>query len=246
MPEHRIEKSSSHEEDILDLEPEAPVEPHPALSRPQRDPALAAQAKKPLPCPKCGYDLRGLRGRVCPECGATLNPSKLAASRDPRSGVEQSEWFDRSAVTWGVIGLVMGLSVYAISAGATVGPLVFAIDFVATVAIGWAVFLFCSLVWIGFDQPLRMTMVQLTGAYGFYAGVYALAETIPYLGWVVQLFAFVCLLGLLAKLLDIEWKDALVIAIGSSIIKWMMVLWLISQLVAASGSGPAGAPGGTP
>lgn len=25
-----------------------------------------------VPCPGCGYDLRGLGGRICPECGAAL------------------------------------------------------------------------------------------------------------------------------------------------------------------------------
>ena len=31
----------------------------------------------PWQCPKCGYDLRGLDGGVCPECGESIaEPSK--------------------------------------------------------------------------------------------------------------------------------------------------------------------------
>ena len=238
MPEHRIERSSPGEEDILGLETEEPAVPHPALARPPRDPALAAAARKPLPCTKCGYDLRGLRGGVCPECGTAVKPTPLAGAQRFQTGVSQSSWLDRSALIWGGIGLAIGLGVYAVLFDPIAGPLVFAVDFVATVVIGWAVFLICSMLWIGFDQPLRMTVVQLTGAYGFYAGLGSIAESTPYLGWVIQLIAFVCLLGLLAKLLDIEWRDALILAMASSILKWMLVLWLIRELINSTSGTP--------
>ena len=37
---------------------------------------------KPWQCPKCRYDLRGLDGGVCPECGHELKPSNAAGVVD--------------------------------------------------------------------------------------------------------------------------------------------------------------------
>ena len=37
-------------------------------------------ADLPLPCPHCGYDLRGNVGGVCPECGRAFDPAKLVAA----------------------------------------------------------------------------------------------------------------------------------------------------------------------
>lgn len=41
-------------------------------------------------CEKCGYNLRGLNQRVCPECGATFKPNQHAASQLP--------WKQREAI----------------------------------------------------------------------------------------------------------------------------------------------------
>ena len=37
---------------------------------------------KPWQCPKCRYDLRGLDGGVCPECGHELKPSNAEGVAD--------------------------------------------------------------------------------------------------------------------------------------------------------------------
>lgn len=226
MPEHRIERSSSDDE-ILGLEPEVERAPHPALSR-APDPSMAGDAAKPKPCVGCGYDLRGLTRAVCPECGRKIAVGRAAAAAVP----SQSTWFDKKAVVLGVLGLAVGLIVTMAQYGALRGGLAFGIDFVITIAIGWGVFIACSIAWIGFDQPLRMTAVQLTGAYGAYAGAATLASLVPYMGWIVQLLAWVGLVVLLADLLDIEVKDSLIIALISAIIKIVLVSWVIGMLLA--------------
>ena len=40
------------------------------------------QRAKPWQCPKCRYDLRGLDGGVCPECGHELKPSNAEGVAD--------------------------------------------------------------------------------------------------------------------------------------------------------------------
>ena len=32
----------------------------------------ASQRRGPLPCHKCGYDITGVEGKTCPECGANI------------------------------------------------------------------------------------------------------------------------------------------------------------------------------
>jgi hypothetical protein len=38
-------------------------------------------AQQDVPCPACGYNLRGLLRPRCPECGAEINPRLLTRSR---------------------------------------------------------------------------------------------------------------------------------------------------------------------
>lgn len=33
-------------------------------------------------CPRCGYNLRGMNGEACPECGVTVDPSAILGRRD--------------------------------------------------------------------------------------------------------------------------------------------------------------------
>lgn len=226
MPEHRIDRSSGEDDDILELAPEEPAEPHPALSRrpPEADPRGAAK-----PCPGCGYDIRGLRSGVCPECGRSLDraPGSVLATVSTRSS-----WLDTKALVYAGVGLLAGAVTYAIAEDPLLGPLAFGVDFVATVIIGWVVFLVCSMMWIGFDQPLRMTVVQLIGAYGGYAGVSAVLGYIPFFGFFAFIISAIVLIGLLGDLLDIEYKDAFVIALISGVAKWLVHMWVFTILLA--------------
>jgi len=44
----------------------------------------------PLPCPACGYDLRGNASGTCPECGEAFDPARLAEAQIP--------WQDRHEI----------------------------------------------------------------------------------------------------------------------------------------------------
>ncbi len=59
-------------------------------------------------CPRCGYNLRGLVGAECPECGLGLSLARL------RARVEHAEWREsrlpRDPITTaGLIGSILGL-----------------------------------------------------------------------------------------------------------------------------------------
>ncbi|MDY7108712.1 MAG: hypothetical protein SYC29_08750 [Planctomycetota bacterium] len=66
------------------------------MSEAPHDDELVRQylAKRSVPCPKCGYDLRGLTGTKCPECGLELRLSML----QPRPS--RVEWMSGAAGLW--------------------------------------------------------------------------------------------------------------------------------------------------
>ena len=57
------------------------------------------------PCPGCGYDLRGVEGGVCPECGAAL---RLALAGEARS---------RGGYVAGIVVSAMALGLYTTMLG---------------------------------------------------------------------------------------------------------------------------------
>lgn len=210
--------SGAADSGIFELAPEEAPKPVERF----RPPSQVREEAKPLPCPQCRYDLRGLRSDVCPECGLKLTYGARRKAEDLRAGVKEHSWVDRKAVVLALIGLAVSAAVMW-SQFEAVGLVVFAIDFAATLVIGWVVFLVCSMLWIGFDQHLRTTMVQTIGAFGFYAGVMALLRLMPVPGLIVWLIGAAVLTHLLSDLLEIELQDAAIIAVVTGILRG--VLW---------------------
>lgn len=210
---------------IYELAPEEPVKPAERWVPPQQ----AKLDAKPLPCPECGYDLRGLRDDTCPECGLKLTYGVMRRAQDARSGVRPPSGIDKKSIIMAVIGLTLSAAIGWLSNGST-GFLSLGADFVLTVAIGWVVFFVSSIAWIGFDQPLRTTLLQTIGAFGMFAGIWAVMTLIPVPGLVRSVIGFLILTALLADALDIDYQDAGIIAIVVSVMKfalWMSMLALL-------------------
>lgn len=213
---------TNDEAGLFDLAPEEPAKPVQRWVAPSQ----AAANAKPLPCPKCRYDLRGLRSDVCPECGLNLTHRARRDAQNLRDGINPRAWFDRKAFIMAVLGLATSAAVWGTVDGVD-GLIVFGIDFAFSVVVGWLVFIACSMLWIGFDQPLRTTLVQTIGAYGGFVGVWALLSLLPVPMLVLSVIGFLILLGMLADALDIEYQDAGIIAIIVSALRfgfWVTVV----------------------
>ena len=218
-----MSESQTGDSGLYELAPEEPVKPAERWVPPKQ----AKEDAKPLPCPQCRYDLRGLRSDICPECGLKLTYGARRRAQDLREGKKSDAWFDRKAVVMALIGLAVSALVMWFRAGAT-GLVVFGIDFVFTVVVGWLVFFVCSIVWIGFDQPLRTTVLQTIGAFGFFAGVAVLLNLVPLPGLITSLIAFAVLAGVLSDLLELDFQDAAIIALFVTVFRiafWATVLF---------------------
>lgn len=212
--------------DLYELAPEEPAKPVKRWVSPQQ----ATQDAKPLPCPRCRYDLRGLRADRCPECGLQLTSRARRDAQSLREGARAGSWLDRKAIIMAMIGLAVSAGVWYWRAGAT-GLAIFGIDFGLTVVLGWVVFFACSVLWIGFDQPLRTTLVQTVGAFGFFAGLMAVLDLIPMPGLIAMVLGFLILAGLLSDMLDIDFQDAAIIAVGVSLVKIGIGIAVIAGLL---------------
>jgi hypothetical protein len=201
----------------------APEEPGPQPERPHTRQLYQAQIKRPPTCPKCGYDMRGTHSTICPECGLRLNSP---AAQRARQSVFRDVY--KEPLTYLAVGLAISLGVAALQGGA--GNIVATVvGFGATIVIGWIVFIFLSVLWIGFDQPLGTTIVQLAGAY---AGAFAASSIlsligIPLIGVVIPLLVLV---GLMSQLLDIDLQDAFATAILSWIAIIVFMIFVVSAI----------------
>ncbi|HBS29102.1 MAG TPA: hypothetical protein DEB06_06545 [Phycisphaerales bacterium] len=73
-------------------------------------------------------------------------------------------------------------------------------------------FYICSWLWIGFDAPFWLTAVRLAAVFAVADCVRLIVEPIPllFIPWLISLGVYI---GMLAKLLDIEWQEAAVVAL---------------------------------
>ena len=212
---------------IFELAPEEVVKP---VKR-WISPGEVAKQEKTLLCPECSYDLRGLRSDRCPECGKMLTQSAVRQAENKRDGVKDSNWFDGRALSLAAVGLATGGTVWWFAYGG-LGIPAFGAYFLFTVVIGWLTFFGCSVMWIGFDQPLRKTVVQTVGAFGVYAGVAAAFALLPVPGIVGFFVSAVVLIWMLSELLDIDFQDAAMIALLVGAMKTVFYMWVLAAFLA--------------
>jgi len=98
------------------------------------------------------------------------------------------------------------------------------------VVIGLVIFFLCSLGWIGFDAPLPLMVLQVGAAYAVFDLVNTLLAGLFMFGIWGMLAAVLCYALILAHYLDIEYVDAVIVAI-ISLAAQIMIAFTIAPLL---------------
>lgn len=147
----------------------------------------AAEPAPPVPCWKCGYDLRGLRSQTCPECGelqATLytqgqGPVQMLRPKGMREQRRAAwmVWFGlkddlAAAVLVRPLVLLVGASlviaaamlwtVLATGVGLSAAVLASGLGVLVAIPIGGVLHYLAAQVWDGVDAPLRYLVLQVS------------------------------------------------------------------------------------
>lgn len=181
--------------------PATPAEPE-RLSRPSR-----MRFAVPAKCPRCSYDLKGVKSERCPECGELITPAAMRRlySERARREVYVKSYVIPAALLF--IGLAVWVPVYVMQFGVEVLPFMIGIR-VAGLILGLAAYFFACLIWMGFDAPWHLTTLRLLGIQNFAMAVNTVLMSMG-LGLVVGWAAWVVVTyGLLISLMDMDASDA--------------------------------------
>jgi hypothetical protein len=169
----------------------------------------------------------GLKSDHCPECGGKL-PSSLSIVRKADAKAALRNEYKSAAITtaiaWAVIGVLVGV------AGGPMAVLGYYVFCAVMVGTGFAAFMICSMLWIGFDQPLGVTVLRLAAIYAIVDAVLLGFEMIPGVGaftllaWLLALSLYV---GLMTKWLDLDTKDAVAVALATQFVRIGVAMLLL-------------------
>ncbi len=116
-------------------------------------------------CPGCGYSLRGLRGRTCPECGSAIprrGSRAEAIAIEQRQARDFASWEYRRPALYLLVGL-LGTIVHGLSQSNTTILVSFPLGLVVSTIAGVIAFYLLSLVLWGFDAPIGLIALRLAG-----------------------------------------------------------------------------------
>lgn len=192
---------------------------------------LGARPKGVL-CPACGYDMTGLSGRPCPECG---HERSISADRQARRQKQIVNYWRNS---WLVGGIGLGAGT-AVTLGVGMG------------LIGWsmtkclahltmcevALFIGYAVVglFIGYEEDLRGLAVRLVGVAAVWSGLWLVVSMIPVLPLysvvIIGVITAVTLAAPLHILTDRDWDDSFWIATAAWVLK--LVGWAALTMAVA-------------
>jgi hypothetical protein len=167
--------------------------------------------------------------------GAQAPPAHPALERAAR----QQKWMEeekrravRSAYLVPVLMLLLGAgavtAIFLLHEGSGAAAL-YLLSYVISVPIGVAVFLLCCAIWIGFDAPVHLTALRLAGIYAVTDLARVLVSFVPYGGillWIIPLAMYV---SLLARMLEIEWTEAVIVGVVTWAVKMIIVLVILAM-----------------
>jgi hypothetical protein len=173
---------------------------------PARDGGDSGVVRDGKACGKCGYDLSGVKGPRCPECG-TIN---RAASRIDEIRADSKRIARMAYITPGVTALVASAAAVAILASTGAWHWTEPVALVLAWAFGVAVYFVCTLTFIGVDEPFPLMALRLLAVYSITWVVESAMGGI--LGGSARLAITYGVMAItLVVIMDIDWEDARIV-----------------------------------
>ncbi|HZW09507.1 MAG TPA: zinc ribbon domain-containing protein [Phycisphaerales bacterium] len=163
-------------------------------------------------CAACGYDLKGLREPVCPECGTRVSSKKVRLDEGMKAQVLSEEYL-KPAVWFGI-----GFAIVAIALavqGEPMGFVGYAILLAVQLPLMWIGLWLCQKTFLGDLGTPLLNLVRLAGALGLGNGVDAV---IPF-GFLSITPGLIVFWAVLMDLFEIDLLDAIWTGIVMALIK---------------------------
>ena len=131
-----------------------------------------------------------------------------------------------SPVIMTIVGLSISTGIVALAGG---GPEVLAhlMNFGLTLVIAGVVYFVCSLLWIGFDEPLPMTALRLMGAVALGDIAFTLVGLSPFRPIYIWIIPTIIYCVILAQVMEVDYEDAVIVAVVTGVLKVFAVLYLM-------------------
>ena len=200
---------------------QAPADP-PGMTPRER----AAKKTATMVCISCGYDLKGLKAPKCPECG-TVNSRHTQKRASDR---QQLRSMYVRPLIGAAIGAALTAGIVAMSTASPAAVLVTMAVLAATTIIGFATYVGCCMLFIGFDEPLGVTFARISCVYALYTALASLFALVPAGGlllWPVKAIVFV---GLLVQIMELDFQDAKYVALACLVVHIAMMVVIVAML----------------
>ncbi|MBC7833719.1 MAG: hypothetical protein H7Y88_01285 [Phycisphaerales bacterium] len=167
-------------------------------------------------CPRCKYDMSGLKKPQCPECGAVVyrkrKTERERLKEESRTVARKAYLYPAITAAVGILGALMFFN--AINRTDQLDW--YFLNLAVQIQVGLAMYFVVCLIYMGFDAPFRMTAIRLASVYSVIQLLRAmvLAMQLPRIAYMgPHVIVGAIYLMLLCKMLDLDFEDAWLLAL---------------------------------
>ncbi len=176
-------------------------------------------------CRECGYDLRGLRSGICPECGTRVKLTKEEERERIARDVLKEEW-RKPGIYFGVG--AGGLALFHTAMGQPEALVGYSILLGVQILVGYAVLWLCFNFIGDIGTPL-LNLVRLASIYVMVdlIGVFVGFIPIFIIPFVIKLLAYI---GLFSDAFDTDWQDSFIVIFLTWLAKFALLIIAVFYL----------------